>query len=59
MSDVQHEWVRGDEVCEEQVEWLWPGRIPLGEYTLIGGNSSVGKSFISLYVAAKVTQGAQ
>jgi len=54
---IQHEWVNGVDVVKQPVTWLWPARIPLGEFTLIGGNSSVGKSSIALFTAAAVTTG--
>lgn len=39
------------------VEWLWPGYIPMGEVTIISGDSSVGKSFLMCDIAARVTRG--
>lgn len=44
-------------VKEEQVEWLWQERIPQGKITLLVGDPGLGKSFLSLYMAAKVTTG--
>ncbi len=44
-------------VKEEQVEWLWPERIPQGKIPLLVGDPGLGKSFFSLYLAAKVTTG--
>lgn len=44
-------------VKEERVEWLWPERIPQGKITLLVGDPGLGKSFFSLYLAAKVTTG--
>ena len=40
------------------VEWLWPGRIPLGRLTLLAGESRVGKSLVALDIAARVSRGA-
>ena len=37
------------------IEWLWPNRIPLGMLTILAGDPGVGKSFLSLYIAAIVT----
>ncbi len=45
------------DVAPEQVEWLWPGRIPLGKLTILEGDPKVGKSTLSLEVAARVTTG--
>ncbi len=41
------------------VEWLWPGMIPLGKLTILGGNGGVGKSTLALDIAARVTRGAE
>jgi hypothetical protein len=40
-----------------EIEWLWPGRIPLGMLTLLAGDPGLGKSFLSLYMAALMTKG--
>lgn len=39
------------------LEWLWPGRIPLGSLTLLAGDDGVGKSLLALEIAARVTYG--
>lgn len=39
------------------VEWLWPGRIPLGSITLLDGDPGVGKSTVALDIAARLTKG--
>ena len=49
-----------ENVCLAKVEpksvsWLWPGRIPLGKLTLFCGDPSLGKSCISLDIAARIT----
>jgi archaellum biogenesis ATPase FlaH len=43
------------EIDNRQVEWLWPGRIPLGKITLLDGNPAMGKSLIAAYLAACIT----
>jgi archaellum biogenesis ATPase FlaH len=43
------------EIDDRQVEWLWPGRIPLGKITLLDGNPAMGKSLIAAYLAACIT----
>lgn len=40
------------------MQWLWPGRIPLGKLTLIAGDPGLGKSFTTLDMVARVTTGA-
>jgi hypothetical protein len=52
----------GDLVCvadvaAERVRWLWPGRIPLGKLTVLDGDPGMGKSTLTLTIAAKVSTG--
>jgi putative DNA primase/helicase len=39
----------------ERENWLWPGRIPEGHLTLLGGETGAGKSLIVADVIARVT----
>lgn len=48
MSDVQPEHVRA----------LWPGRLPLGKIVVLDGDPSVGKSTLTVDLAARVSTGA-
>lgn len=48
-------WPR--DVHPELVRWLWPGRIPLGAITILDGDPDVGKSLVSLDLAARVSTG--
>jgi putative DNA primase/helicase len=41
----------------EEISWLWPGFIALGKLSLIAGDPGLGKSFITLDIAARVTTG--
>jgi len=50
--------VRLCDVEPEQVRWLWPGRIATGKLTLIAGDPGLGKSFLTLDIAARVSTGA-
>ena len=43
---------------EQPIDWLWPGRIPLGMVTFLEGTGSAGKTFVVLDMAAKVSRGA-
>jgi archaellum biogenesis ATPase FlaH len=58
---VSENWTRRAEVISletvepEDIDWLWPDRIPLGMMTLLAGDPGVGKSFLSLYIASLVT----
>jgi putative DNA primase/helicase len=49
--------VRLSDVKPEPVAWLWPGRIALGKLTLIAGDPGLGKSFLTLDMAARVSRG--
>jgi len=40
-----------------RLQWLWPARIPLGKVTLIFGDPSLGKSLVTLDIAARVSRG--
>jgi hypothetical protein len=39
------------------LRWLWPGRIPRGKLTILSGDPSLGKSFVTLDLAARVSAG--
>ncbi len=45
------------ELDSGEVDWLWPGRIALGKLTLLAGDPGVGKSLLTLNIAARVTAG--
>ena len=49
--------VRGSEVKQEQLEWLYPNRFPIGKLSVIAGDQGLGKSQLSLALAAHVTTG--
>lgn len=44
-------------VHARRVEWLWKGRIPVGEVTLLAGPEGTGKSTMLAHLAAEVTRG--
>ncbi len=44
------------DIVPEEVRWLWPGRIPQGKLTLIAGDPGLGKSLLSLEIAARATR---
>lgn len=48
---------RASEIEPEAVQWLWPGRFPLGKTVLIAGLGGVGKSLLWCKIVAVVTQG--
>lgn len=56
----EHEWyVDACDVKEMPLRWLWEGRIPLGAITVLDGDPGLGKSLVTLDLAARVTRGRQ
>lgn len=45
------------QVKRRLVSWMWPGHIPTGMITIIGGYPGVAKSFLSLDLVARVSRG--
>ena len=41
----------------EEIHWAWPGWLPRGFLTILGGESGIGKSTLALHVAACYTAG--
>jgi len=46
------------DVQAEPIRWLWWQRIALGKLTLIAGDPGLGKSFLTMDLAARVSRGA-
>ena len=42
---------------ERPIKWMWPKVIPFGMATIISGDSSVGKTFIGVDIAARLSTG--
>jgi len=42
---------------DHSVEWLWPGRLPLGKLAILDGDPGLGKSLVTLDIAARITTG--
>jgi putative DNA primase/helicase len=49
--------VRLSDVKPERVEWLWRARIPFGKPTILDGDPGLGKSTLTLEIAARVSRG--
>jgi hypothetical protein len=45
------------EIKIKPVDWLWPERIPVGMLTIYAGNPGLGKSSLSLDLAARLSSG--
>ena len=48
---------RADQVVAKPVDWLWPGRIPKHAITVLAGDPGLGKSMLSVWLAAQLTHG--
>lgn len=44
-------------VTSERVSWLWPGRLAIGKITIMDGDPGLGKSTITLDLAARISRG--
>src|SRR5215469_14128925 len=44
-------------VTPERVEWLWTRRIPIGKLTILDGDPGLGKTALTLDLAARVSRG--
>jgi hypothetical protein len=66
LRGLSHEIVGSIRAChvsidpgvEQATTWLWRDRIPLGELTTLDGDPGLGKSLITLDLAARVSRGA-
>jgi hypothetical protein len=49
--------IRMASVAPQPLDWLWPGRIPLGKVSLLVGDPGQGKSLVAMDIAARVSRG--
>ena len=49
--------VRASEVRMKPIRWLWPDVLPIGKLSILAGDPGLGKSQVSLFVAAQVSTG--
>jgi putative DNA primase/helicase len=45
------------DVKPREVSWLWPSRVAIGKLTLLAGDPGLGKSFLTLDMAARISRG--
>jgi AAA domain len=45
------------DIKSEQLHWLWEKRIPRGRLTILDGDPGLGKSLLTLDLAARITTG--
>lgn len=50
--------IRAADIEPRPVEWLWKGRVPLGMLTLFAGDPKLGKSYVTIAMAAAISRGA-
>jgi hypothetical protein len=48
---------RASDIQPERIQWLWQNRFALGKFSLIAGNPGLGKSQLTVHMAAQVTTG--
>ena len=51
------EIIDAKDVVPEPIEWFWTGRLARGKFTILSGAPGQGKSQISLYAAAQISNG--
>jgi len=56
-ADSEPILIRMADVPAREIDWLWHGRIALGRITLLVGRPGEGKSFLTTYMASRVTTG--
>lgn len=49
--------VCASDVQPEKIQWLWPNRFAVGKFSLVAGNPGLGKSQMTVHMAAQVTMG--
>jgi hypothetical protein len=54
---LQANWQYLNEIDCKDVAWLWTDFIAVGKLNMIVGNPDMGKSWVALFIAAKVTTG--
>ena len=48
---------RVDQFEPRAIDWLWAGRVPLGMITMFAGDPKLGKSYVTLAMAAALSRG--
>jgi putative DNA primase/helicase len=48
---------RASDLQPEKMDWVWPGRIPEGKLVLLGGPPGLGKSQLTAFMAATISNG--
>lgn len=51
------ELTRVFDIQREEIEWIWPGRLPAGKLVTVAGDPGLGKSFLTMDIAARLSAG--
>ena len=57
LAEKQLSIIHLDSIDPKDIEWLWPGYLPLGMLVMLEGKKGVGKSWLTLQLAAMVSNG--
>ena len=57
VKQLRPQRIRTSEVVPEHVEFIWPGRIARGKFTIVDGDPGLGKSTMLLDIAARLSTG--
>jgi putative DNA primase/helicase len=57
MMEPSVRMTRAVDLEAREIEWLWAGRVPLGMMTLFAGDPKLGKSYVTLAMAAALSRG--
>jgi len=49
--------ILASEIQPKKINWLWPGRIPLGKLTTFAGVGGLGKTFVLCDISSRVSRG--
>lgn len=56
-AEVGGIFVLSSTLSTREQRWLWEDRLPLGEFTIVGGQEKLGKSTALVWVAARLSRG--
>ena len=49
--------LNASDVAPKPISWLWRNRIPAGKFSILAGDPGLGKSYLTLDLAARITHG--
>lgn len=55
--DGQPEMTPVIDIRREEIDWIWPGRLPAGKLVMLAGDPGLGKSFLTMDIAARLSAG--